>query len=83
MARASALGLRGWLLLCARSAGAQTNSPPEQIPPLRPPHAPIPPSFWEQYGLAVLLGGLALLCLLAIVLLWLMRSRPPSRRPRR
>ena len=54
---------------------AQTNEV-EEIPPLRPPRAEIPPSFWEEHGLlAVGLGLVGLLVLVAVI--WLLtRPRP-------
>jgi len=44
---------------------ATTNAPgPDAIPPLRPPHAQIPPTFWEQCGLWVVMCGCLLLALI-------------------
>ncbi len=65
--------------LSAQSAlAAATNStdlPP--IPPLRPPHAELPPTFWEQHGLWVILLGVLVLLLLGTVIWFVLRSRPP------
>jgi hypothetical protein len=64
-------------LLAAQPLFAATNSPaPEDIPSLRPPHAELPPSFWEQYGTWVILLG-ALLLALAGVAVWLL-ARPKA-----
>ena len=58
---------------------ATTNSPgPDAIPPLRPPHAEMPPTFWEQYGLWVVLFGILLLALVCAAAWFLSRSRPPE-----
>lgn len=71
--------LRIWLFALAvqSSFAAATNGlDPNAIPPLRPPHAELPPSFWEQYGLwTILCGGVLLLALGAAVWLF-MRPRP-------
>src|SRR4051794_5601334 len=48
----------------AYSCFAQTVLPkPEEIPPLRPPQGEIPPTFWEQHGLLVVLLSLLLLAI--------------------
>src|SRR5713101_1620341 len=40
-----------FLVSAANCLFAATNlASPEEIPALAPPHAEIPPSFWEQYG---------------------------------
>jgi hypothetical protein len=81
--RVSDFGLRIWLgallVLAARlSFGAATNAPtPDDIPPLRPPHGEIPPSFWEQHGLWVVLGGVAVLALGGVGAWLLTRAKPP------
>ena len=82
--RASDFEFRIWLgalpLLAARLAfGAGTNSPgADDIPPLRPPHGEIPPSFWEQYGVWVVLGGVVVLALATVGVWLLTRSKPPA-----
>ena len=66
------------LLATYLSFGAATNSPaPDEIPPLRPPHGEIPPTFWEQYGSWVILGGVALLALASVGAWFLTRAKPP------
>ena len=69
--------LFSWLLI-ATQALSQTNAPePEQIPPLHPPRAEIPPGFWEQHGHWVIVGCITLLFGLAIAIYFWARPRPP------
>ena len=76
--RTSAFGLALGLWLLPPNSAAATNSLDRtHIPPLRPPHAEIPPTFWEQYGLWVILGGLLLLALVCAVVWFLTRPKPP------
>jgi hypothetical protein len=59
------------------SVRAQAQGGADEIPKLHPFHAEIPPTFWEQHGMMVLVTGLVL-TILAGVLLWLLlRPRPP------
>jgi len=55
---------------------AATTTNADSIPPLRPPRAELPPSFWEEHGTSVVLGGIALLGLICIAVWWLSRKRP-------
>ena len=67
------------LLFGVFSCLADTNSAaPDEIPPLRPPHAQIPPSFWEQYGLWVVIGSVAVLALVGATMWLLTRPKPPT-----
>jgi len=50
---------------------------PDDIPPLRPPHAEIPPTFWEQYGLLVIVFGVLVLGLVCAAAWFLTRPKPP------
>jgi len=50
---------------------------PDDIPPLRPPHAEIPPTLWEQYGLWVILFGVLVLGLVCVAAWFLTRPKPP------
>lgn len=78
--RPSDFGLRIWLftLGAPSSFAAATNAPSlEDIPPLRPPHAELPPSFWEQHGFWVIAFGALLLALVGVAARFLLRPRPP------
>jgi hypothetical protein len=71
----SLLGL--WFLAAQSSFAAATNAPgPDEIPPLRPPHAELPPTFWEQHGLWVIVAGSLFLALICLAAWFLLRSRP-------
>jgi hypothetical protein len=59
--------------------GADSNAAAEQIPTLRPPHPDIPPTFWEQHSLAVLLSAVLFLALLGVGVWFL--TRPKSSIP--
>jgi len=73
-----------WLLLLfSPSLLAQTTNvalDPDEIPPFRPAKPELPPSFWEQYGLWVVLGGVALLVMAAALWRFIV-SRPPPPEP--
>ena len=56
------------------SALAQSSN---DIPALRPPHAEIPPTFWEQHPVSVSLVGFALLALIGVALWLATRPKPP------
>jgi hypothetical protein len=60
------------------SAFAQ-GTPEEAIPALKPPLDPIPPTFWDLYGVWVLVGAFLLL-LLGAAIIWLI-FRPRARIP--
>lgn len=49
---------------------------PEAIPKLQPPHAEIPPTFWEQHGVTVVLGSLVVLGLLGLLIRRIARPLP-------
>ena len=61
-------------LLCGSSLFAQvlTNTQPA----LAPAYPPLPPSFWEQHGAAIVIGGIALLVLTAVVLWMIFKPKP-------
>ncbi len=63
------------LLLWDFSLSAQpaTNA----LPALAPAYGKIPPTFWEQHGTAMLIGGFVL-AVLAVLLIWkLLQPKPP------
>ena len=81
--RASGLGLRVSfpalaLLIPQPSLPAATNAlDPDAIPPLRPPHAEIPLTFWDQYSSWVIVFGVLLVALVCAVVWFLTRPKPP------
>ena len=54
-----------------------SQSTTNALPNLLPPLAPLPPTFWEQHGTAVLAGGLIFLAVAALVAGIVLKSRPP------
>lgn len=62
-----------WLVVAATE--------PDDIPPLRPPRGPIPPSLWEQYGFWIITGAVLVLLLLAAVIWLVLRPRPAAVKP--
>jgi hypothetical protein len=48
----------------------------EEIPALQPPREEIPPTFWEQHGMWVVLLAVGGLALAAVAIWWFSRSRP-------
>ena len=66
------------LLISQPSIAAPTNSiAPDAISPLRPPHAELPPTFWDRYGLWVILCGVLLLAVGCAAAWFLSRPKPP------
>jgi hypothetical protein len=67
------------LWLFASSLSLLAASPPslDDIPPLRPPHAEIPPTFWEQHSVLVILPAALLLALVCVAVWFLTRPKPP------
>ncbi len=63
------------LLISARCVAADSDE--EKIPPLFPPRGPLPPGWWEQYGIWVILAAAALLLLIAATVWLLLRPKPP------
>jgi hypothetical protein len=58
------------LLLGTRALfGAGTDDPAE-IPPLRPPFGEIPPGFWEQHAIWIVVTAVVLAGLVAAVIFW-------------
>jgi hypothetical protein len=46
------------------------------LPPLAPPAPLLPPTFWEQHGLALLAAGFGLVAVLAALFWFVLRTRP-------
>jgi hypothetical protein len=70
------LPLAFWLLAPALLAATNSSSP-SPIPPLRPARGELPPAFWDQYGVWVVLAGLLVLAALGTSVWLLIRRRPP------
>lgn len=66
---APALVLCALLLGTRALLGAGTNDPGD-IPPLRPPLSEIPPGFWEQRAMWIVVATVVLLGLVAAVIVW-------------
>jgi hypothetical protein len=62
------------LLAVPPSFAATTNG---DIPLLRPPHAELAPTYWEQHGTAVVLCGVIFLALVGVAIWFLTRPKPP------
>jgi hypothetical protein len=68
---------RWWFLpviFLARATHGQLGT--NDVSVLAPPYGELAPTFWEQYGMAVLLGSVALL--VVALLYWRVRSRPAA-----
>ena len=50
--------------------------PTNDIPQLAPPYAELPPTFWEQHGVAVILGGVVFFGLIVFGLWLVLRPKP-------
>lgn len=78
--RSAVLSLVVSCCLATTSLRAATNLlSPDEIPPLRPPRAELPPTFWERYGPWPAIGGSVVL-LLSGAGIWLL-LRPKTPRP--
>jgi hypothetical protein len=65
------------LLAPVLSGSAAGAAAPEDIPRLLPPHAEIPPTFWEQYSLWVIIFGVVVLALVCVAAWFLTRPKSP------
>jgi hypothetical protein len=72
------ISLHTLLLIAAHSSvAAATNAPAEELMPrLRPPRGEIAPTFWEQYGVWVILAGVIVLGMSAFAVWWFTRPKP-------
>lgn len=55
---------------------AALTAAPEKIPDLKPPRGAIPPTFWEEYGLALCIFGAVGLVVLAAIIHRLRQPKP-------
>src|SRR3974390_3017245 len=58
--------------------GATNPGEGDELPPLRPPRAEIPVTFWEQYRFWIIGVGVFLLGIICVVVWVLSRPKPPS-----
>jgi hypothetical protein len=68
------------ILISTRPAlfALDTNSPRhDKIPDLRPPHAELAPTLWEQHGNEIVLGAVAAVLVLGAGVWFLLRPKPP------
>jgi hypothetical protein len=66
------------LLAVQPSFAAATNTPAsDEIPALRPPHAELAPTYWEQHGVAVVVCAGLCLVLVGVAVWFLTRPKPP------
>jgi hypothetical protein len=64
-------------LLAALSLHAQTNaSDTNALPALLPPYGELPPTFWEQHGVAVSFFGMGIIALAALGIWLIFRPKP-------
>jgi hypothetical protein len=71
--------LQGAYLTVAQRVLAATNLiSSDEIPPLRPPHAELPPSLWERYGLAIIVLLVGLMVVLGIFVWIITRPKPAA-----
>jgi hypothetical protein len=61
------------LIFLAVAAAAQSSN---DAPQLTPPYAELPPTFWEQYGSLIVVGGMLGLLVLALIVWLALRPKP-------
>ena len=66
------LGAVSFLLAMRTQAQDDTN----EIPQIRPPHAELPPTIWEQHSEAIIVVAVLLMALVGLVVWLWMRPRP-------
>ncbi len=72
------LGSSFFILHSSFAVLAATHTPANDgIPPLRPPHAEMAPTFWEQHGIGVALCVGFFLALVGVAIWFLTRPKPP------
>ncbi len=62
------------ILLAAR---VQAQDDTNEIPQIKPPHAALPPTYWELHGTIIMMAGVVFLALVGFVIWALTRPRPP------
>jgi hypothetical protein len=67
-----------YLLAAQPSLAAATNPPTDgEIPALRPPHAELGPTYWEQHGVGIVVCVGLVLALVGVAIWLLARPKPP------
>ena len=77
--RCSAFDVRRsvFLFLLSSVAPLLGQAATDPLPLLAPPYSPMPPTFWEQHGPAVIAGSVALILVAGLGLWWIGRPKPP------
>ena len=63
-------------ILSAAACGATNSESADDSLKLLPPYGEMPPGFWEQHGIAVILGALAFAAFVSFVVWYFLRPRP-------
>ena len=53
---------------------AQTTN--KTLPPLAPPQGELPPTFWQEHGITILISGMALLIVAGVILWQFCKAKP-------
>jgi hypothetical protein len=64
------------LLFCFAAVVTSQAQSTNEFPELVPPYAALPPTLWEQYGLALVLGSLVSVLVVGVLIWVLARPRP-------
>lgn len=62
------------IFLCSGAVTLRAQQIP--LPKLRPPHDEIGPTYWEQHHWPLIIGGIALLFVIALAIVWSRRTKP-------
>ena len=65
-----------FLFLTASALSLSAQSATNALPALAPAYGKIPPTFWEQHGTAMLIGGLVLVVLAALLIWRFLQPKP-------
>lgn len=66
-----------FLFVALRGLAATNISAGDDLAKLRPPREELPPTFWEQQQLPVLLGSFVFLALIVVIVWYVTRPKPP------